>query len=123
VRDFNEPFTHCELFRPERAELIQRYVDRFGLPRLLTMAKSEPCILLTTTYKVKGGECDYVALFMDSTEKVNRTVVLARDDELRVLYTAVTRAKHGVFIVPSESNFSLLPLWVDILANYEGKAA
>lgn len=64
---------------------------------------TNPRINLSTIHRMKGGEDDNVLLLTDSTyPAVNNP---DQDDEHRVFYTAVTRAKENLHIVESHSEY------------------
>jgi superfamily I DNA/RNA helicase len=59
----------------------------------------KPRIAISTIHRVKGGEADHVVLIPDLTIRPWHS--LTTDEEQRVLYVAVTRAKHSLtFIQP-----------------------
>lgn len=59
----------------------------------------KPRISISTIHRVKGGEADHVVLIPDLT--IRPWHALNTDEEQRVLYVAVTRAKHSLtFIQP-----------------------
>jgi superfamily I DNA/RNA helicase len=107
IRDINEDFTESNLIPPEKRYVYFDYVGKYGIEGLAEMARKEPCILLSTTHKVKGGEADYVAVFLDCTRLVSGNALVNLDEELRVLYVACTRAKVGLFLVSSKSRYGL----------------
>jgi superfamily I DNA/RNA helicase len=101
IRDINDDFTESDLIPSERRHVYYDYVKRHGVEELEEMAKSEPYALLSTTHRVKGGEADYVAVFLDCTRKVMENALTNMDEELRVLYVACTRAKTGLYLCQS----------------------
>ena len=60
-------------------------------------------ITVDTIHRVKGGEADIVVLLTDCTKAVENNWLTSRDEEIRILYTALTRAKSEVHIVTSGS--------------------
>jgi superfamily I DNA/RNA helicase len=58
-----------------------------------------PTIQLNTIHGVKGGEADNVALMMDMSNKTYMSYLSNPDDELRVLYVGLTRAKETLHII------------------------
>ena len=74
---------------------------------LQEMAKAEPWLLLSTVHRVKGGEADNVALFLDATTIVMDNMLESVDDELRVLYVGSTRSREGLYLVQSRSKYSM----------------
>ena len=82
-------------------------MKKFGIEELTTLAKAEPYLLLATTYKVKGGECDYCAVFLDTTKLVSQNTMLDLDSELRVLYVACSRPRIGLYLVPSVGRYGM----------------
>lgn len=59
----------------------------------------EPRIKLSTIHGVKGGEAENVVLCTDMAERTWREFEQRPDDEHRVWYVAVTRAKNQLFIL------------------------
>lgn len=105
ITDFSKPFIDSDLIPNERKYVYYDYCERWGAEELLRMSKAEPTVLLATTYKVKGGECDYCAVFLDNTKLVDQNTVLDLDSELRVLYVACTRPREGLYLVSSEGYY------------------
>ena len=105
ITDFQDDFIASELIPSERRYIYFDYVQRWGIETLVKLAKAEPYLLLATTYKVKGGECDYCAVFLDTTKLVAQNTVLDLDSELRVLYVACTRPREGLYLVSSEGSY------------------
>ena len=63
-------------------------------------------IRIASMHRVKGAEADNVYVLLDATKK---TVMRFQDDpdaELRVLYVALTRAIHRLYIVSSSTKYS-----------------
>ena len=107
IRDINEDFTESALIPTEKRYVYYDYVKKYGVAELEEIARKEPYILLSTTHRVKGGEADYVAVFLDCTHKVSANQMLNVNDELRVLYVACTRAKTGLYLVQREGAYGL----------------
>ena len=63
-------------------------------------------ITLDTIHRVKGGEADVVVLMLDNTPAVRANLLANPDEELRVLYTGMTRARHDLHIVLSKQYVS-----------------
>jgi superfamily I DNA/RNA helicase len=64
---------------------------------------TKPRINLSTIHRMKGGEDDNILLLTDSSyPAVNNP---DQDDEHRVFYTAVTRARHNLHIIDSYSKY------------------
>lgn len=100
-------FVDSELIPSDRKYIYQEYVDKYGIDRLIEMADEEPSLLLTTTFKVKGGEADKVAVFMDATRIVCENMVSDLDTELRVMYVACTRPRDELYLVSSDGQYGL----------------
>jgi superfamily I DNA/RNA helicase len=113
IKDINEEFVESNLISTERRYVYFDYIRRYGIDALEEMARKEPSILLATTHRVKGGEADHVAVFLDCTRQVDMNRQFGTDEELRVLYVACTRARIGLYLVASNSKYSLERL-VDI---------
>ena len=58
-----------------------------------------PRIKISTIHAVKGGEADHVALLTDIAERTWREFEKNPDDEWRVWYVAVTRARESLHII------------------------
>lgn len=66
----------------------------------------KPRIKVSTIHGAKGGEADNVVLFTDMSLKTYNNMVDRYDDELRVFYVGVTRAKKNLYIVqPKTMNY------------------
>lgn len=99
IEDFSKPFTDTNLFTEDRKWVYASYLEKYGLKALKEMCKWEPQILVSTIHYVKGGEADNVAILTSSTRKTTGGVFKNIDEELRVLYVGVTRAKRNLFII------------------------
>lgn len=66
----------------------------------------QPRIRLSTIHSVKGGEADHVVLMTEMAKRTFAEMALAPDDERRVWYVGVTRAKQRLTVVGSETNRS-----------------
>ena len=77
--------------------------------RLLDLGEDlqkEPRIKTSTIHQAKGGECDNVIVLTDIGKIVYKSYMKNPDDEHRVFYVAVTRAKENLYIVdPQTTNF------------------
>jgi len=107
IKDIQKDFVDCDLIPGERRYVFKAYVDKYGIDELEDMSKREPFLLLSTTHRVKGGEADYVATFLDCTRRVSENVLLNIDEELRVLYVACTRARIGLYLINSKNSYGL----------------
>jgi superfamily I DNA/RNA helicase len=107
IKDITADFTESNLIPSEKRYIYASYVEKYGIDRLVEMAHKEPFLLLSTIHRVKGGEADYVAVFLDCTKQVYQNKQVHIDEELRVLYVACTRAKLGVYLVASAHNYGL----------------
>lgn len=67
--------------------------------------KNPPRVHLKTIHGVKGAEADHVMLLTDVSNKTRRAFALAPDNEHRVFYVGITRAKTGLHIIlPQTTN-------------------
>jgi superfamily I DNA/RNA helicase len=107
IKNIQNDFVDSELLPGERRFVFAAYVNKYGIDALEEMSRREPFLLLSTTHRVKGGEADYVATFLDCTRRVNDNVLLNVDEELRVLYVACTRARIGLYLVNSQNSYGL----------------
>lgn len=89
---------------PKMRELVRRYEEKYGIDTLWKAYVSKPRILVTTVFKVKGGEADRVVVFTASSRKVEEGRLLDHDNEARVMYTSVTRAKKAVYFTGLKGN-------------------
>jgi hypothetical protein len=62
-------------------------------------------IKLSTIHGAKGGESQNVVVFSDISKRINDNLWANRDEERRVFYVAMTRAKENLYIVPSSSPY------------------
>ena len=65
-----------------------------------------PRIRLSTIHGVKGGEADHVAVVTDLSTKTYDGFINQPDDEHRVFYVAVSRAKESLHLVEASSRFA-----------------
>lgn len=107
IEDINDDFIASDLIPTEQKYVYLDYVQKYGIDELDEMSRKEPFLLLSTTHKVKGGEADYVAVFLDCTQRVYENRQINLDEELRVLYVACSRAKFGLYLVPSRGKYGL----------------
>lgn len=61
-------------------------------------------VKLSTIHSAKGGEADHVVVMKEMAERTHKEMFLHPDDERRVWYVAVTRAKHRLTLVESDTN-------------------
>ena len=66
------------------------------------MCKWKPAILISTVHSVKGGEANNVAFLMDNTRRVRLNIYNNIDEELRVLYVAITRTRTNLYLIDSK---------------------
>jgi len=93
---WHEAFTKMTPARRERVlSMVQRGED----------ITKEPRIKLSTIHGAKGGEADNVIVLTDMSYKSYQEMMKNPDDELRVLYVAVTRAKENLHVVEPQSDF------------------
>lgn len=64
----------------------------------------EPRIRIETIHGVKGGEADHVVLCTDMAERTFREYQQSPDDEARVWYVGVTRARKSLYILSPQTN-------------------
>lgn len=64
---------------------------------------SQPRIKINTIHGVKGGEADHVAIITDMAARSHRYMQMFPDDEHRVFYVALTRAKSGINLIQPQS--------------------
>jgi DNA helicase II / ATP-dependent DNA helicase PcrA len=66
----------------------------------------EPRIKINTIHGVKGGEADNVVIFTDMAQRTFREYHQTPDDEHRVWYVGVTRARERLFIVEPKTQMN-----------------
>ena len=66
--------------------------------------RKQPRIKLSTIHGSKGGEADNVMLLTDLTRKADAEYWRQRDQERRVFYVGMTRARNRLNIVRSQSD-------------------
>lgn len=103
IEDFTQPFTDTNLFTEGRKWVYASYIEKYGLKKLEEMCKWNPQILVSTIHHVKGGEATNVAVMLDTTRKTKGNVFNDIDEELRILYVAVTRAKENLYLIDSQN--------------------
>ncbi len=101
IVDFNLPFTESNLFTEHKKFIYYNFVECYGIEKLEEMCKWKPQILVSSIHHVKGGEARNVALLLDTTRKVDINLYNKLDEELRVLYVAVTRTKENLILIDS----------------------
>jgi len=62
-------------------------------------------VKLSTIHGAKGGESQNVVLFSDISKRIVDEMAVNRDDERRVFYVGMTRAKENLFVIPSTSQY------------------
>jgi len=65
----------------------------------------EARIKLSTIHGAKGGECENVILFSDISKRISDNMWINRDDERRVFYVGITRAKDNLYVIPSTTTY------------------
>lgn len=65
-----------------------------------------PNIYIGTIHSVKGGEADNVLLRTDMTYKTSQDFDMKQDNEHRVFYVGVTRARENLYILEPQTNTS-----------------
>ena len=103
IYDFSLPFTETNLFTEGRKWVYASYIEKYGLNKLEEMCKWNPQILISTIHHVKGGECSHCAVMLDTTRRTQGNIYNDIDEELRVLYVAVTRTKQDLFLIDSKN--------------------
>lgn len=67
---------------------------------------SKPRIKISTIHGAKGGECQNVILYTDMSVKTYNAMMMNYDDEVRVFYVGITRAKENLYIMqPHSTNY------------------
>jgi DNA helicase-2/ATP-dependent DNA helicase PcrA len=63
----------------------------------------KPRIMVSTIHSVKGGEADNVLLLSDITPNTAKSMKLREDEEARVFYVGVTRARESLYVLDGNS--------------------
>ena len=87
-----------ENIKPEKRIYIQNILRRGE------KITKEPRVRLSTIHGAKGGEVDNVMLFSDLGRKADEEYWRQRDEERRVFYVGMTRARNTLNIVRSQSD-------------------
>ena len=87
-----------ENIKPEKRIYIQNILRRGE------KITKEPRVRLSTIHGAKGGEVDNVMLLTDLTRKADASYWKQRDEERRVFYVGMTRARNTLNIVRSQSD-------------------
>lgn len=103
IEDFKQPFTETNLFTENRKWVYASYIEKYGLKKLEEMCKWNPQVLVSTIHYVKGGEARNVACLLDTTRRTKNNVFDDIDEELRILYVAVTRTRENLFLIDSQN--------------------
>ena len=103
IEDFSKPFTETNLFTEGRKWVYASYIEKYGLKKLEEMCKWNPQVLVSTIHHVKGGEAKNVAVMLDTTRRTKGNIFNSIDEELRILYVGVTRAKENLFLIDSKN--------------------
>jgi len=102
ITDFSKPFTDTNLFSEGRKWIYQAYIEHYGFETLKEMCKWKPVVLISTVHSVKGGEANNIAFLMDNTRRVRLNIYNNIDEELRVLYVAITRTRTNLYLIDSK---------------------
>lgn len=70
--------------------------------------KKKPRVRLSTIHASKGGEADHVVLFSDMAPRTAQEAYMNPDDEVRVWYVGLTRAKTRLTIVAPRAKNSFM---------------
>mgnify|MGYP001593514736 CR=1 FL=1 len=68
------------------------------------MQRASPRVRLSTIHSAKGGEADHVVLMTEMAERSYQEMSKHPDDERRVWYVSVTRAKERLTVVSSQTH-------------------
>ncbi|QGH72169.1 MAG: rep helicase/DNA complex [Caudovirales sp. ctOwN3] len=97
MKMWHEDLTKIPLQQREYYLMILRELGPKGL-------SMHPKHHVSTIHGVKGGEADHVVLMVDMAGKSYREYKLRPDDETRVFYVGITRAKKHLHIVLPQTN-------------------
>lgn len=85
--------------RPDDVAYLRALVRYYGSAGL----RNVPRIRLSTIHAAKGAEADHVILLTDVSRRIKDTLELNPDDERRVFYVGVTRAKETLTLVGDDN--------------------
>lgn len=68
-------------------------------------------IKISTIHAAKGGECENVAVLSEMGRRVESSYWADQDSELRVWYTAFSRAKERLFVIDPSNSATTLPIF------------
>jgi DNA helicase-2/ATP-dependent DNA helicase PcrA len=68
---------------------------------------SNPRVTISTIHGVKGREYDHVVLLTDATWRTNENFRIHPDEELRIVYVGVTRAREALHLINPQAQFSI----------------
>ena len=103
ISKVNEECLYQIKMQPTNISLIKSIYIRAVLRRGENIRK-QPRIKLSTIHGCKGGEADNVMLLTDLTRKADLENWRQRDEERRVFYVGMTRARNRLNIVRSQSD-------------------
>lgn len=86
---------------PRNQAYFKRVIEKYGESVLL----EKPRVTIGTIHSVKGMEADWVAICPDMSKKTWLGWQRLPEEEKRVWYVAVTRAKEGVLLLHPESEY------------------
>ena len=69
---------------------------------------SSPRVKISTIHGAKGTQCDNVILFTDLSREADKQYYLNPDDQTRVMYVGVTRAKRSLHIITPQTERGFL---------------
>jgi superfamily I DNA/RNA helicase len=88
----------------EKMSLVERSYLVAALRRGEKVSK-RPRISMNTIHSVKGGQADNVVLFSDIAQRTYRALLNFPEDEHRVFYVGITRAKEKLIVILPNSKF------------------
>jgi DNA helicase-2/ATP-dependent DNA helicase PcrA len=86
-----EQFLNAMNINPDKKTLIRKYINS-GI-------NEEDICYLDTFHASKGKEADHIAIVLDITQKIFENLYTRFEDEYRLLYVAVTRARKSVNLI------------------------
>lgn len=86
---------------PRNRAYFKRVIERYGESVLL----EKPRLTIGTIHSVKGMEADWVAICPDMSKKTWLGWQRLPEEEKRVWYVAVTRAREGLLLIHPESEY------------------
>lgn len=101
LRNIHYPRKISGINKSNISDLEYGYTQRMKEKDYVRAINDNNRITVDTIHRVKGGEADEVVLLLDCTKAVQENLISNLEEELRILYVAMTRSKYNLHIVLS----------------------